>query len=252
MLINQTFDKLDALGLFGMALGLREQVESNQYLGLSFDERFGLLVDREAEARDGRRLALRLKAAKLRQEATVEDIDFRAARGLDRSTILNLAQAGWVASKHNLLVTGPTGAGKSFVSCALAHAAVRRGHTALYVRTPRLLAELALSRGDGRYVRRLGQLARIGLLVLDDFLLTPPNLVEAKDLLEVIDDRNQVRSTLVVSQLPVENWHAALAAGDPTLADAILDRLVHNAHRLELKGASMRRRQPAADEAPAA
>ena len=252
MLINQTLDKLDALGLFGMALGLREQLESSQYLSLSFDERFGLLVDREAEARDSRRLALRLKAARLRQEASVEDIDFRAARGLDRSTILNLAQAGWVASKHNLLVTGPTGAGKSFVSCALAHAAVRRGHTALYVRTPRLLAELALSRGDGRYVRRLGQLARIGLLVLDDFLLTPPNIVEAKDLLEVIDDRSQVRSTLVVSQLPVENWHAALAAGDPTLADAILDRLVHNAHRLELKGASMRRRQPPADEAPAA
>ena len=182
MLINQTLDKLDALGLFGMALGLREQLESSQYLSLSFDERFGLLVDREAEARDSRRLALRLKAARLRQEATVEDIDFRAARGLDRSTILNLAQAGWVASRHNLLVTGPTGAGKSFVSCALAHAAVRRGHTALYVRTPRLLAELALSRGDGRYVRRLGQLARIGLLVLDDFLLTPPNIVEAKDL----------------------------------------------------------------------
>jgi DNA replication protein DnaC len=252
VLINQTLDKLDALGLFGMVLGLREQLESSQYLSLSFDERFGLLVDREAEARDSRRLALRLKAAKLRQEATVEDIDFRAARGLDRSTILNLAQAGWVASKHNLLVTGPTGAGKSFVSCALAHAAVRRGYTALYVRTPRLLAELALSRGDGRYVRRLGQLARIGLLVLDDFLLTPPNIVEAKDLLEVIDDRSQVRSTLVVSQLPVENWHGALAAGDPTLADAILDRLVHNAHRLELKGASMRRRQPPADEAPAA
>jgi DNA replication protein DnaC len=231
-----------------MALGLREQLESSQYLSLSFDERFGLLIDRETEARDSRRLALRLKAAKLRQEASVEDIDFRAARGLDRSTILNLAQAGWVASKHNLLVTGPTGAGKSFVSCALAHAAVRRGHTALYVRTPRLLAELALSRGDGRYVRRLGQLARIGLLVLDDFLLTPPNVVEAKDLLEVIDDRNQVRSTLVVSQLPVENWHAALATGDPTLADAILDRLVHNAHRLELKGASMRRRQPPPDE----
>src|SRR5690348_6744887 len=187
MLINQTLDKLDALGLFGMALGLREQLESSQYLSLSFDERFGLLVDREAEARDGRRLALRLKAARLRQEATVEDIDFRAARGLDRSTILNLAQAGWVTSKHNLLVTGPTGAGKSFVSCALAHAAVRRGHTALYVRTPRLLAELLLSRGDGRYVRRLGQLARIGLLVLDDFLLTPPNIVEAKDLLEVIE-----------------------------------------------------------------
>ena len=138
----------------------------------------------------------------------------------------------------------PTGAGKSFVSCALAHAAIRRGQTALYVRMPRLLAELALSRGDGRYVRRLAQLARIGLLILDDFLLTPPNIVEAKDLLEVIDDRSQVRSTLVVSQLPVEAWHPALAGGDPTLADAILDRLVHNAHRLALTGSSMRRRQP--------
>jgi DNA replication protein DnaC len=164
--------------------------------------------------------------------------------------ILNLAQAGWVAAHHNVLISGPTGAGKSFLACALAHSAVRRGHSALYLRTPRLLAELALSRGDGRYVRRLGQLARIGLLVLDDFLLTPPSVIEAKDLLEVIDDRSQVRSTLVVSQLPVENWHPALAAGDPTLADAILDRLVHNAHRLALKGASMRRRQPE-EEPPA-
>src|SRR5438874_3776169 len=244
MLMTQTFDKLDALGLFGMALGLREQLEGSQYLSLSFDERFGLLVDREAEARDSRRLALRLKAAKLRQEASVEDIDFRSPRGLDKTVIVNLAQAGWVAAHHNVLISGPTGAGKSFLACALAHAAVRRGHTALYVRTPRLLAELALSRGDGRYVRRLGQLASIGLLVLDDFLLTPPSVIEAKDLLEVIDDRSQLRSTLVVSQLPVENWHPALADGDPTLADAILDRLVHNAHRLTLKGASMRRRQP--------
>jgi DNA replication protein DnaC len=244
MLLTQTLDKLDALGLFGMVLGLREQLEGSQYASLSFEERFGLLVDREAEARDSRRLALRLKTAKLRQEATMEDIDFRAPRGLDRSVVLSLAQAGWVAAKHNLLVTGPTGAGKTFLACALAHAAIRRGQTALYLRTPRLLAELALSRGDGRYVRRLAQLARISLLVLDDFLLTPPNLVEAKDLLEVIDDRSQVRSTLVVSQLPVEAWHPALAGGDPTLADAILDRLVHNAHRLALTGSSMRRRQP--------
>ena len=154
MLLTQTLDKLDALGLFGMVLGLREQLESSQYLNLSFDERLGLLVDRETEPRDSRRLALRLKAAKLRQEATVEDLDFRAPRGLDRSVVLSLAQAGWVAAHHNLLITGPTGAGKSFVACALTHAAVRRGHTALYVRTPRLLAELALSRGDGRYVRR--------------------------------------------------------------------------------------------------
>jgi DNA replication protein DnaC len=250
MLINQTLDKLDALGLFGIALGLREQLESSQYTSLSFDERFGLLVDREVDTRDSRRLALRLKAAKLRQEATVEDIDFRTPRGLDRSVIMNLAQAGWVNAKHNLLISGPTGAGKSFVATALAHAAIRRGHTALYVRTPRLLADLALSRGDGRYVRRLAQLARIALLVLDDFLLTSPNIVEAKDLLEVIDDRSQLRSTLVVSQLPVENWHPALAAGDPTLADAILDRLIHNAHRLALKGSSMRRRQPPLAEEP--
>src|SRR5919197_663085 len=186
--MNQTLDKLDALGLFGMALGLREQLESSQYLSLSFDERLGLLVDREAETRDSRRLALRLKAAKLRQEATVEDLDFRAPRGLDRSVVLNLAQAGWVAAHHNLLITGPTGAGKTFVACALTHAAVRRGHTALYVRTPRLLAELALSRGDGRYVRRLGQLTRPALLVLDDFLLTPASLTDARDLLEIIED----------------------------------------------------------------
>src|SRR5450631_549477 len=244
MLLTQTLDRLDALGLFGMVLGLREQLESSQYLSLSFDERLGLLVDRETEARDSRRLALRLKAAKLRQEACVEDIDFRTPRGLDRSVIMSLAQAGWVAAHHNVLVTGPTGVGKSFIACALTHAAVRRGHTALYIRTPRLLAELALTRGDGRYVRRLAHLARISVLVLDDFLMTSPSVVEAKDLLEVIDDRSQVRSTLVVSQLPVEAWHPALAAGDPTLADAILDRLVQHAHRLPLTGSSMRRRQP--------
>src|SRR5919202_650060 len=156
MLLTQTLDKLDALGLFGMALGLREQLEGSQYASLSFEERFGLLVDREAEARDSRRLALRLKAAKLRQEATVEDLDFRTPRGLDRSVIMSLAQAGWVAAKHNLLVTGPTGAGKTYVACALAHAAIRRGHTALYIRSPRLLAELALSRGDGRAYAAVG------------------------------------------------------------------------------------------------
>src|SRR5436309_404196 len=131
MLINQTLDKLDALGLFGIAMGLREQLESTQYTNLSFEERLGVLIDREAEARDSRRLALRLRAAKLRQDATVEDIDFRAPRGLDRSVIMNLAQGGWVTAKHNLLITGPTGAGKSFLACALTHAAVRRGHRAV-------------------------------------------------------------------------------------------------------------------------
>jgi DNA replication protein DnaC len=242
MLNNQTIDKLDAMGLNAMATALREQMEQSQYHELSFEERLGLLVDRETTWRENRRLATRLKAAKMRHQATVEDIDFRAPRGLDRGLVLSLAQAEWVAHRQNLLVSGATGCGKSFLCCALAHAAVRQGHTALYVRAPRLLDDLAVTRGDGRYHRLLTQLARVSLLVLDDFLLTPATVEQARDLLEVIEDRSQLRSTLVASQLPVDSWHAALA--DPTLADAILDRLVHNAHRITLKGPSMRRRQP--------
>ncbi len=158
--------------------------------------------------------------------------------------ILSLAQAGWVEAHHNVLVTGATGCGKSYLACALAQAAIRQGHTALYVRTPGLLDDLAISRGDGRYHTLLGQLNRAALLVLDDFLLTSATVEQARDLLEVVEDRSQLRSTLVASQLPVEMWHDALA--DRTLADAILDRLVHNAHRVALKGPSMRRRDPEA------
>jgi DNA replication protein DnaC len=242
MLIQQTLDKLDQMNLGGMAAALREQMEQTQYLELPFEDRLGLLVDREANWRENRRLTTRLKSARLRHQATVEDIDFQARRGLDRSVILSLAQAGWVGAHHNLLISGATGCGKSFIACALAHAAIRQGHTALYVRTPRLLDDLAITRGDGRYHTLLGQLNRAALLVLDDFLLTPATVAQARDLLEVIEDRSQVRSTMVASQLPVEMWHDALA--DPTLADAILDRLVHNAYRVPLKGPSMRRREP--------
>jgi DNA replication protein DnaC len=245
MLINQTIDKLHDMGLDAMASGLREQMEQSQYSELSFEERLGLLVDREATWRENRRQATRLKAAKLRHQASVEDVEFRAPRGLDRSVVLSLAQGEWIANRHNLLITGATGCGKSFLSCALANAAVRHGHTALYVRAPRLLDDLAVTRGDGRYQLLLRQLARVSLLVIDDFLLTPVTVEQARDLLEVIEDRSQLRSTLVASQLPVESWHAALA--DPTLADAILDRLVNNAHRIALKGPSMRRRQPEAN-----
>lgn len=242
MLSHHTVDKLEAMGLSAMADGFRQQMEQPQYAELSFEERLGLLVDREATWRENRRLQTRLYAAKLRHSATVEEIDFRAPRGLDRPLVLGLAEAGWVQAHHNLLLTGATGCGKSFVACALAHAAIRNGHSALYVRTPRLLSDLALARGDGRYPRLLNKLARTELLVLDDFLLTSASPDETKDLLEITEDRNQLRSTMVVSQLPVDSWHQAIP--DPTLADAILDRLVQNAHRIALKGGSMRRRQP--------
>jgi DNA replication protein DnaC len=240
---NQTIEKLEALGLAAMAAGMAEQLAApGTYDELSFAERLGLLVDKEADARDSRRLAARLKAAKLRYPAAVEDIDFKAPRGLDRSVVVALAQGSWVREHHNLLVTGPTGCGKSFLACALANAAVRQGHTALYVRTPRLLDDLALGRADGRYARTLSQLARVSLVVLDDFLLSPAPVEACRDLLEVIEDRSGLRSTLVASQLPVDKWHPSMA--DPTLADAVLDRVCQAAHRIALRGASMRKRQP--------
>ncbi|HET9061111.1 MAG TPA: IS21-like element helper ATPase IstB [Acidimicrobiales bacterium] len=244
MLAEQTIDKLEALGLAAMAAGLSEQLSApGTYDGLSFADRLGLLVDKEADARDSRRLATRLKAAKLRHPASIEDIDFRAPRGLDRSVVLSLAQGPWVREHHNVLVTGPTGCGKSFLACALANSAVRLGHTALYVRTPRLLDDLALGRADGRYARLLSQLARVGVLVLDDFLLTPASVEACRDLLEVVEDRAGVRSTVVASQVPVDKWHPSMA--DPTLADAVVDRLFQASHRIVMKGASMRKRQPA-------
>jgi DNA replication protein DnaC len=240
---NQTIEKLEALGMAAMAAGLAEQLSApGTYDELSFAERLGLLVDKEADARDNRRLAARLKAAKLRYPAAVEDIDFKAPRGLDRSVVLALAQGSWVREHHNLLITGPTGCGKSFLACALANSAVRQGYTALYVRTPRLLDDLALGRADGRYARTLSQLARVSLLVLDDFLLSPAPVEACRDLLEVMEDRSGLRSTLVASQLPVDKWHPSMA--DPTVADAVLDRVCQAAHRVALRGASMRKRQP--------
>jgi len=243
MLDSQTIAKLEALGLAAMAAGLSDQLSApGTYDELSFADRLGLLVDKEADARDSRRLAARLKAAKLRHQASVEDLDWRAPRGLDRSVILGLAQGPWVREHHNVLVTGPTGCGKSFLACALANSAVRQGHTALYVRTPRLLDDLALGRADGRYARTLAQLARVAVLVLDDFLLSPAPVEACRDLLEVVEDRTGLRSTVVASQLPVDKWHPSMA--DLTLADAVLDRLCQASHRIAMKGASMRKRQP--------
>jgi DNA replication protein DnaC len=243
MLTSPTIDKLAALGLGAMAAGLADQLAMpGTFAELSFEDRLGLLVDKEADARDSRRLAMRLKAAKLRYPASIEDLDWRSPRGLDRSSVASLSQAGWVAAHHNLAITGPTGVGKSYLACALATAALRAGHTASYVRVPRLIDDLAVGRADGRYGRLLSTLGRVSLLVLDDFLITPAPPQACRDLLEVVEERAQRRSTLVVSQLPVDAWHAAMA--DPTVGEAILDRLLQAPHRIVLKGPSMRTPKP--------
>ncbi len=245
MLTTPTLDKLHALNLGGMARAFVEQLERADYAALSFEERLGLLVDREVQDRDNRRLERNLKAARLRTSASIEDLDFHLPRGLDRSLIRELATGAWVTAHRNVLVVGPTGVGKTFVACALAHAALRHDHRALYLRVPRLLDELVLARADGRLPRLMAAWARLDVLVLDDFGLQPLTAAQAADLLEVIEDRHGRRSTIVTSQLPVGHWHEAM--GDPTLADAILDRLVHNAYRIELRGDSLRRRAGATD-----
>ncbi len=239
MLTTPTLDKLRTLNLTGMARAFAEQVERADYQALSFEDRLGLMVDREAQDRDNRRLDRYLHVAKLRIGACVEDIDFRRSRGLDRSVVLSLAEAGWVTGHRNVLIVGATGLGKTFIACALANAAIRHAHTALYLRAPRLLSELALARADGRLPRVMARWAKIDVLIVEDLALRPLAPEQAADLLEVIEDRYQLRSTIVTSQLPVSDWHDAL--GEPTIADAILDRLVHNAHRIELRGESLRK-----------
>ncbi len=239
MLNHQTIEGLYALKLPAMAAGLAEQDASAAHQALAFEERLGLLVDRELTEREGRRLERYLKTAKLRTNAVIEDVDFRRRRGLERPAILGLAEAGWVRSHHNVAVVGPTGVGKTFLACALANAAIRRGHTALYLRAPRMLDELALARADGRFQRLTASWARIDVLVIDDYLLRPLSADQAADLLEVIEDRAGLRSTIITSQLPISMWHEAM--GEPTVADAVLDRVLANLHRIEMEGESMRR-----------
>jgi len=239
MLDNPTIDGLKTLRLDAMAAALAEQNGQPGYAGLGFEERLGMLVDRELAERAARRVQRSLKAARLRVPAAVEDIDFHHPRGLDRAQILDLAQARWADHRRAIVITGPTGSGKTYLACALACAAIRNGHTALYLRAPRMLDDLVIARGDGRLARLLAAWARAGVLVIDDLLLRPLNPDQAADLLEVIEDRAGLRATIVTSQLPVAMWHQAIA--DPTIADAALDRLLGSADRIELTGESMRR-----------
>jgi DNA replication protein DnaC len=227
------------LRLTGMARALQEQAGQPDLAALAFEERLGLLVDRELTERDSRRLQTRLKQARLRQNACLEEVDYRTPRGLDRHLLHHLASGQWLREHRNGLIVGPTGVGKTWLACALANAACRLGFTATYHRLPRLLDDLTLAHADGRYPRLLAALARTDLLVLDDWGLAPLTAEHCRDLLEILDDRYQTRSTVVTSQLPVDRWHAYL--GDPTLADAILDRLIHHSYRFHLQGESLRR-----------
>ena len=239
MLNHPTLEKLQTLRLSGMLKALSEQQQMPEIDSLGFEERLGLLIDREVTERENRRLDSRLKKAKLRHSCCVADLNFKSSRGLDKSLILSLAACTWIARGINVLICGPTGVGKSYLACALAHKGCLEGYSALYLRLPRLFEELRLAKADGRYGKLMLSYAKTDLLVLDDWGLTPMTDPQRRDLLELLEDRYGKKSTIVTSQLPVTSWHEAI--GDPTLADAILDRIVHNAHKIELKGESMRK-----------
>ena len=240
MLHHPTLEKLQTLRLQGMYKALTEQMNMPESEPLSFEERLGLLVDRELTERQDRRLQTRLRQARLKHNACVEDIDLRARRGLDKALMRQLATCRWVHEGLNLIINGATGVGKTWIACALAQKACREGYSALYLRLPRLFEDLGLAHGDGRFSKLMAGFAQTDLIILDDWGLAKFTAEQRRDLLELLDDRHGNRSTLVTSQVPVDHWHDVI--GDPTLGDAILDRLVHNAYRINLKGESMRKR----------
>jgi DNA replication protein DnaC len=237
--MQPTIEKLHSMKLFGMAEAICRQTEDPEISRLSFEERLALLVDHQWDWRQNKALVRRLQNARFKLNASVEDIDYRHPRRLDRQLIRTLSGSDWVRHHHNLLVTGPCGVGKSYMACALAQKAVRDGFTAFYIRAPRLFRDLAVARADGSFGKLLDRFSRIDILIVDDWAMAPLADSERRDFLEICDDRYSIRSTVLTSQVPISHWHDQI--GDPTVADSILDRLVHNAHRIELAGASMRK-----------
>ena len=239
MLHETTTEKLYHMKLNGMAEAFTEQLQHPDITELAFEDRFALLVDRQWTWKEDRRMKRLLSDAKLKINACVEDIDYRTPRGLDKSLILKLAGCDWIRNAHNVIITGPTGVGKTYLACALGNRACRMRHPALYIRIQKLFQDLTIAKGDGTYPKIMKKMLKAKVLILDDLGLAPMSAQERRDLLEVIEDRHGLASTIVAAQLPIENWHENIR--DPTIADAILDRLVHNAYKINLKGESMRK-----------
>lgn len=239
MLTQQTLDKLYDMKMPAMAEAFNQQLEQPDLSELSFEDRFAMLVDRQWTFKEDRRMTRLLRIAKLKDSACIENIDFRTPRALDRSLVVRLSGSEWIKKAQNLIILGSTGVGKTYLACALANSACRNGYSAMYKRAPRLYQEIAVARADGSYPKLMNRLSKIKLLIIDDFCIAPMTDAERRDLLEVLEDRQSISSTIIATQVPVKNWIELI--GDPTLADAILDRLVHNAHRINLKGESMRK-----------